>query len=67
MSEAFIERMLTFAESVNQQKIVLNNKTHPSIEIDKVTTPGGITIKGINELEHAGFASAIIKAMKASR
>lgn len=47
--------------------LILNNDTHPSIEIDKVTTPGGITIKGINELEHAGFASAIIKAMKASR
>lgn len=47
--------------------LLLNNDTHPSIEIDKVTTPGGITIKGINELEHAGFTSAIIKAMKASR
>lgn len=47
--------------------LILNNDTHPSIEIDKVTTPGGITIKGINELEHAGFTSAIIKAMKASR
>ncbi|MEG0888413.1 MULTISPECIES: pyrroline-5-carboxylate reductase [Bacteroides] len=47
--------------------LILNNDTHPSIEIDKVTTPGGITIKGINELEHASFASAIIKAMKASR
>lgn len=48
--------------------LLLNNEeTHPSIEIDKVTTPGGITIKGINELEHAGFSSAIIRAMKASR
>ena len=47
--------------------LILNNDTHPSIEIDKVTTPGGITIKGINELEHVGFTSAIIKAMKASR
>lgn len=48
--------------------LILNNEeTHPSIEIDKVTTPGGITIKGINELEHAGFSSAIIRAMKASR
>ena len=28
MSEAFIERMVTFAESGNQQKIVLNNQTH---------------------------------------
>ena len=47
--------------------LILNNDTHPSVEIDKVTTPGGITIKGINELEHAGFTSAIIRAMKASR
>lgn len=46
--------------------LILNNDTHPSIEIDKVTTPGGITIKGINELDHAGFSSAIIKAMKVS-
>ncbi|NMA73681.1 MAG: pyrroline-5-carboxylate reductase [Bacteroidales bacterium] len=47
-------------------KIILNNDTHPSLEIDKVTTPGGITIKGLNELDHAGFTSAIIRAMKVS-
>jgi len=40
---------------------------HPEAEIDKVTTPGGITIKGLNELEANGFSDAIIKAMKASR
>lgn len=47
-------------------ELILNNDTHPAIEIDKVCTPGGITIKGINELEHKGFSSAIIQAMKAS-
>ena len=46
--------------------LILNNDTHPSVEIDKVTTPGGITIRGINELEHEGFTSAVIKAMKVS-
>lgn len=46
--------------------LLLNNQTHPAVEIDKVTTPGGITIKGLNELEHAGFSSAIIRAMKVS-
>lgn len=46
--------------------LILNNDTHPSVEIDKVTTPGGITIRGINELEHEGFSSAVIKAMKIS-
>ena len=40
---------------------------HPEMEIDKVATPGGITIKGLNELEANGFSDAIIKAMKASR
>lgn len=47
-------------------ELVLGNDTHPAVEIDKVCTPGGYTIRGINELEHAGFASAVIKAMKAS-
>ena len=46
--------------------LILNNDTHPSIEIDKVTTPGGITIRGVNELEHEGFVSAVIKAIKSS-
>jgi pyrroline-5-carboxylate reductase len=40
---------------------------NPEKEIDKVTTPGGITIKGLNELEANGFSDAIIKALKASR
>lgn len=47
-------------------QLILNNNTHPSVEIDKVCTPGGITIKGINELEHAGYSSAIINAIKKS-
>ncbi|MDR3220223.1 MAG: pyrroline-5-carboxylate reductase [Dysgonamonadaceae bacterium] len=40
---------------------------NPETEIDKVTTPGGITIKGLNELEANGFSDAIIKAMKISK
>lgn len=47
-------------------EILLKEDAHPSVEIDKVTTPGGITIKGVNELEHNGFSSAVIKAIKAS-
>ncbi|MDR1501490.1 MAG: pyrroline-5-carboxylate reductase [Prevotella sp.] len=42
------------------------NGNHPEAEIDKVTTAGGITIKGLNEMEHAGFTSAVIKGLKAS-
>ena len=48
-------------------KILLNHEnTHPAVEIEKVTTPGGVTIKGINTLEHEGFSSAVIKAIKES-
>lgn len=42
-------------------------KQNPESEIDKVTTPGGITIKGLNELEANGFSNAVIKAIKASK
>ena len=38
---------------------------HPESAIDKVTTPGGVTIKGLNEMEHAGFTSAVIRGLKA--
>ena len=48
-------------------ELLLNNETSAENEIDKVTTPGGITIKGLNELEANGFNNAIIKALKASR
>lgn len=40
--------------------------SNPEQEIDKVTTPGGFTIKGLNEMEHAGFTSAVIRGLKAS-
>lgn len=42
------------------------NDSHPEVEIDKVTTPGGITIKGLNEMEANGFTNAVIKGLKAS-
>lgn len=38
---------------------------HPEAAIDKVTTPGGVTIKGLNELDHAAFNSAVIRSLKA--
>lgn len=41
------------------------NGNHPEAEIDKVTTAGGITIRGLNEMEHAGFTSAVIRGLKA--
>ena len=47
--------------------LLLENKTNPEVEIDKVTTPGGITIKGLNEMELSGFTSSVIRGLKASK
>jgi pyrroline-5-carboxylate reductase len=38
---------------------------HPEAAIDLVTTPGGVTIRGLNEMEHAGFTSSVIRGLKA--
>ena len=60
------DAMKMVAQSVEgAARLILDNDTHPAVEIDKVTTPGGVTIKGLNELDHAGFSSAVIRAMKA--
>lgn len=50
---------------IGAAKLLLAKNAHPATEIDKVTTPGGITIRGLNEMEHAGFTSAVIKGLKA--
>lgn len=39
---------------------------HPEEEIDKITTPQGCTISGLNEMEHEGFSSSLIKGISAS-
>ncbi len=46
--------------------LLLKNNSHPEDEIDKVTSPKGCTIAGLNEMEHNGFSSAFIKGIKVS-
>ena len=41
------------------------NGTHPEEEIDKVTTPGGVSIRGLNVMEREGFTNAVIQGLKA--
>ena len=43
--------------------LLLENNSHPEHEIDKVTTPRGVTIAGLNQMEHDGFSSAMIKGI----
>lgn len=45
---------------------LLADGSHPEVEIDKVTTPGGLTIRGLNALETHGLTSAVVAALRAS-
>lgn len=47
-------------------ELLLQKGTHPEQEIDKVTTPKGCTIVGLNEMEHQGFSSSLIKGIATS-
>lgn len=47
-------------------ELLIRNGLHPEEEIDKVTTPKGCTIVGLNEMEHSGFSSALIKGIVTS-
>lgn len=47
-------------------ELLLQSGNHPEREIDKVTTPMGVTITGLNEMEHKGFSSSLIQGVLAS-
>lgn len=74
MSQGGIE--IGFGAEVSQQitaqtikgaaKLILESDNHPEKEIDRVTTPMGVTISGLNEMEHQGFSSSVIKGLLTS-
>ena len=43
--------------------LLMQTENHPETEIDRVTTPMGCTISGLNEMEHFGLSSAMIKGI----
>jgi pyrroline-5-carboxylate reductase len=47
-------------------ELLIQTGRHPEQEIDKVTTPKGCTIAGLNEMEHRGFSSSLIRGVVAS-
>lgn len=46
--------------------LLIESGSHPEAEIDKVTTPKGCTIQGLNEMEHQGLSSSLIQGIVAS-
>jgi pyrroline-5-carboxylate reductase len=62
------EEALTLAAqtALGAASLILEKARHPEREIDSVTTPRGCTIAGLNEMEHQGFSSAMIKGITTS-
>jgi pyrroline-5-carboxylate reductase len=46
--------------------LLIASGNHPEEEIDRVTTPMGCTIEGLNEMEHQGLSSSLIKGIVTS-
>ncbi len=57
---------LSMQTCLGAASLLIESGKHPEEEIDKVTTPMGCTIEGLNEMEHNGLSSSLIKGMQAS-
>ncbi|WP_299888993.1 pyrroline-5-carboxylate reductase [uncultured Lacinutrix sp.] len=57
---------LAMYTSEGAASLLITNGNHPEEEIDRVTTPKGCTIEGLNEMEHKGLSSSLIQGMVAS-
>ena len=54
------------AGNLGAASLLMVQGSHPESEIDKVTTPMGCTIVGLNEMEYQGLSSAVIQGLKKS-
>lgn len=57
---------LSMQTCLGAASLLLQTGNHPEEEIDKVTTPSGCTIEGLNEMEHQGLSSSLIKGLVTS-
>ena len=63
---AELAQLITAQTVKGATELILQSGNHPEREIDKVTTPMGVTITGLNEMEHKGFSSSLIQGLMAS-
>lgn len=59
-------QLIASQTALGAASLLLNSEDHPEAAIDRVTTPRGCTIAGLNEMEHNGLSSALIKGIKTS-
>lgn len=58
-----MSQLITAQTVKGAARLIIETSNHPESEIDKVTTPQGITISGLNEMEHQGLSSAVIRGL----
>ncbi len=58
-----LARKLAAQSVLGGAKMILETGLHPALLKDEVTTPAGVTIDGLMELEDGGFRVALIKAV----
>jgi pyrroline-5-carboxylate reductase len=63
---ADLSQQITAQTLKGASELIVRSGNHPEQEIDKVTTPMGITISGLNEMEHKGFSPAVIRGLLTS-
>ncbi|HEX5554732.1 MAG TPA: pyrroline-5-carboxylate reductase [Chitinophagaceae bacterium] len=64
--DAATARLIAAQTIKGASELLIKGNRHPEEEIDKVTTPKGCTIAGLNEMEHQGFSSSLIKGITVS-
>ncbi|WP_194766731.1 pyrroline-5-carboxylate reductase [Tamlana sp. I1] len=64
--EAHEAHKLALQTCFGAASLLIESGKHPEEEIDRVTTPSGCTIEGLNEMEHQGLSSSLIKGIVAS-
>jgi pyrroline-5-carboxylate reductase len=57
---------LSMQTCLGAASLLIKSGSHPEQEIDKVTTPSGCTIEGLNEMEHQGLSSSLIRGLVTS-
>jgi len=64
--EAEIAQEMAMQTCLGAATLLVESGNHPEEEIDRVTTPRGCTIEGLNEMEHQGLSSSLIKGLVSS-
>ncbi|UMB62131.1 pyrroline-5-carboxylate reductase [Lutibacter sp. A80] len=57
---------LSMQTALGAASLLIKSGNHPEEEIDKVTTPSGCTIEGLNEMEHQGLSASLIRGLVTS-